>query len=168
MRNINGENNPNYKHGQSGSKEYRCWTAIKNRCFNTNTINYKHYGGLGITMCDEWKNSFTTFYNDVGKAPEDNYTIDRIDSKGNYEPSNVRWVDNKTGIQAINQRIRKDNTSGIKGVYWEKDKNKWRAVISTKGKRIHLGFFENKNDAIKARLEAEEKYHTPLFKKVAA
>lgn len=62
----------------------------------------------------------------------------------------------------INKRLLKANTSGIKGVYYSKSKNKlgyWIAQISFDGKRHYLGCFKNKEDAIKARKEAEIKYH---------
>ena len=51
-----------------------------------------------------------------------------------------------------------NNTSGITGVYWKKDRNKWGARIVVNGKCIYLGYFANKEDAIKIRKEAEIKY----------
>ena len=50
------------------------------------------------------------------------------------------------------------NTSGVTGVNWLKKNQKWRAYITVGDKQIHLGSFENKEDAIKARKEAEIKY----------
>lgn len=48
-------------HGLSNSSEYGIWLAIKKRCYSKNSINYKHYGGRGIKVSDEFKNSFITF-----------------------------------------------------------------------------------------------------------
>ena len=60
---------------------------------------------------------------------------------------------------AMNSSIRINNTSGVTGVNWDKQSQKWIARIQCYGNRITLGHFENKEDAIKARLEGEAKYH---------
>lgn len=63
------------------------------RCFNPNVKCFKSYGGRGITVCDEWRDDFTAFYNYVSKFEhfgEEGYSLDRIDNDGNYEPGNVR------------------------------------------------------------------------------
>lgn len=86
----------NAKHKQSYTRLYHIWTAMKERCFNENNNAYKHYGGRGITVCDEWLNDFQAFYNwAMANGYKDDLTIDRIDSNGNYEPSNCRWVTQK-------------------------------------------------------------------------
>lgn len=59
---------------------------------------------------------------------------------------------------SYNRRIQSNNTSGVTGVYYANDRNKWRAYIKSDKKQIYLGQFDNKEDAIKARKEAEEKY----------
>ena len=53
----------------------------------------------------------------------------------------------------------KSNTSGITGVSWDKKRNKWIASVYYKRKRVHIGYFINKEDAIRARIEAETKYY---------
>ena len=74
------------------TKEYIAWTSMKDRCYNTNRHNYHRYGGRGIKVCERWLNSFEEFLEDVGKSPGDEYSIDRKDNDGNYEPGNVRWA----------------------------------------------------------------------------
>lgn len=81
-----------HTHGLSESKEYRAWRGMKERCTNPKTQGYKHYGGRGITVCEKWKNSFSSFYEDVGPCPSLEHSIDRTNNEGNYEPGNVKWV----------------------------------------------------------------------------
>lgn len=64
---------------------------------------------------------------------------------------------------ALKAKLHKANKSGHKGVIWDKQRNKWRAYIGFKGKSINLGYFEDKEDAIKARQMAEEKYFKPIL-----
>ena len=70
--------------------------------------------------------------------------------------SNLRICDKSQN--AYNSKIRSDNTSGHTGVWYKKETQKWVAEIKNKYKKIHLGCFAKKSDAIKARLEAEKKY----------
>lgn len=59
-----------------------------------------------------------------------------------------------------NRSISKANTSGYKGVYWNKTEKKWHAQIRVNGLRIHLGHYKNIEDAHNAYVEAAKKYHT--------
>ena len=83
----------NIKHGESKptTKEYRAWFSIIARCTNKKNIGYHLYGGRGIKVCDQWRNSYSAFLLDVGRAPSPEHSIDRINNDGNYEPGNCKW-----------------------------------------------------------------------------
>lgn len=91
------------------TKEYLCWVNIKNRCYNPKSTNFEHWGGRGITMFSSWVSNYQAFLNyilfTIGRAPGPEYSIDRINNDGNYEPGNLRWATRSQ--QNSNQRKRK-------------------------------------------------------------
>lgn len=98
----------NIKHGATDNRGYRdrlykCWDNMKSRCYNKNDKSYNRYGGRGITVCDEWKDSYEHYREwALSNGYEENLTCDRINNEGNYEPSNCRWSTVKE--QAQNRR----------------------------------------------------------------
>ncbi len=92
-------------HNFSRTRIYTIWCGMKARCFNVNNPRYKDYGGRGISMCDEWNNSFINFYNwSIQNGYKSSLSIDRINNDLGYFPNNCRWTTAKE--QANNRRKR--------------------------------------------------------------
>ena len=129
------------KHYLRWTPEYCSWQLMKDRCLNTNNNTFNYYGGRGITVCDRWLNSPITFVADMGLKPGADYTLDRINPNGNYEPSNCRWADKKT--QSRNRRdSRRITVNGVTKLLIE-----WAEIYgiyaSTIYKRIKSGMTES-------------------------
>ncbi|MEV9640416.1 hypothetical protein ABZ756_06935 [Mammaliicoccus sciuri] len=145
-----------YTHGLTNTSEYEIWGGMIQRCTNPKSIDYKNYGGRGITVCDRWLD-FTNFLEDMGERPTPKHSIDRVDVNGNYEQANCRWATRLE--QNRNQRLRSDNSTGIKGVTRSGRRGESYLVrISVGDKRITIGSFKTLEEAAKARKEAEIKY----------
>lgn len=90
------------KHGQHGSPEYNAWRSMKERVKPTSP-NHAWYYDKGVTVCEQWTNSFEDFLADVGLKPSPYHSLDRFpDPNGNYEPGNVRWA--TASEQSLNRR----------------------------------------------------------------
>jgi len=94
--------NKNIKHGMSSHPLQHVYESMKARCLYTKNIGYKNYGGRGITVCGEWANNSSAFYQwAIQNGWKSGLEIDRIDVNGNYEPQNCRFV---TAVEQQNNR----------------------------------------------------------------
>ena len=116
------------KHGKADSRIYNIWCGMKRRCYHTNCNTYSNYGARGITVCDEWKNDFKSFYDwSMENGYSDDLTIDRIDNDGNYEPSNCRWITRKeqTRNRSITKTIPIARIAEIDGITYQEAYKKY-------------------------------------------
>lgn len=89
----------NRSHGLTGSRLFRIFSGIKQRCLNRNDKAFSSYGGRGVSVCKEWlgNEGFKHFYDwAMENGYSDDLSIDRINNDGPYAPWNCRWVDKRT------------------------------------------------------------------------
>lgn len=147
---------------RSGAKKnnprlYKIWQGIRQRCNNPNDKDYQNYGGRGIKVCEEWNNNSIAFIKwALSNGYSEQLTIDRKDVNGDYCPENCHWADYTE--QARNKRIQKSNKTGVNGVHYEPDRNKYRAVIYVDNRRVDLGRYDSLEEAAEARKQGEVKY----------
>lgn len=96
------KNLPPPKHQKTKTPEYRSWQGMKARCGYNKDPGFKHYGERGIKVCDRWINSFENFLIDMKEKPNKNFTLERLNTNGDYEPWNCIWADWNT--QSRNRR----------------------------------------------------------------
>lgn len=146
----------NSKHGLSKTRIMNIYRGMVNRCKNKSK---NAYYGKDVSVC-ACIPDFITFYNwSMANGYADDLTIERVNNDGNYCicTNNLTW-ETKQG-QARNRGINSNNKSGKTGVHFVKHTSKWQARITDNDKnRINLGYFENIEEAVKARKEAEIKY----------
>lgn len=128
----------NRTHNKSKSKLYRKWVSMKRRCYDITSAGYKNYGGRGIEVCDEWKESFESFYDWAMKTRQDDtLTLERVDVNGNYCPENCTWI---TKAEQSNNR-----TSCIMITYNGKTQNlmQWCKELNLDYKRTYNRMFKS-------------------------
>jgi hypothetical protein len=135
---IAAQGRANKTHGKDGTPEHRTWTSMVYRCHNPRAAGYHNYGGRGIRVCDEWRESFDEFLKHIGPRPSAKYSIDRINNDGNYEPGNVRWATRTE--QSRNRRTNRLVTVGARTmtiIEWSKETGLSNALIC---QRLGLGW----------------------------
>jgi predicted XRE-type DNA-binding protein len=89
---------------QEYPSEHDAWINMSQRCYNSNNPYYHNYGGRGIKICPRWLSSFKNFLEDMGPKPGHEYTLERKDNDGNYEPGNCIWATRLD--QSLNKRMK--------------------------------------------------------------
>ena len=140
----------NAKHNDSKTRLYNIWCCMIGRVENKNSLDYKNYGGRGITIYKEWRSDYLSFKK---WALENGYSntlkIDRIENNSGYSPDNCRWTTQT--IQSRNtRRLRSNNTSGYRGVCWHKKQQKFNSRITVNSIVINLGSYCSDIEAAKA------------------
>ena len=81
------------KHGLTKHPLYSKWQDMRNRCKNKNVDRYDIYGGRGIEVCEDWNDSFKSFYDwCLSNDYKEGLSIERIDVNGGYNPSNCSFI----------------------------------------------------------------------------
>lgn len=107
--------NRSITHGLTQHSLYRVWASMLSRTSNENHPGYKNWGGRGITVCEEWKSDFLSFYNwAMANGYQDHLTIERKNNNGNYEPGNCYWA--TMTEQAHNRRNTKLNMDAASNI----------------------------------------------------
>ena len=140
-------------HGISSHPIYGAWRNMIRRCKDPKEKEYKNYGARGISVCVEWEDNVTTFYNwAMQNGYKEGLVLDREDNEGNYEPNNCRWIN--TNVSAENKRLlRYDNKTGYRGIMFRKKKNlkrPWRAMINWNNIAYKLGYYSTPRQAAQA------------------
>lgn len=89
-------------HGMSRHPAYFVWRSMVDRCTLPTHQAWRNYGGRGITVCDEWRESFEAFWRDMGPTYSRGLELDRRDNEAGYTAANCRWVPRR--VQANNRR----------------------------------------------------------------
>lgn len=120
-----------YIHGLSHTRIDNIYKSMISRCYNKNNSRYNRYGGRGIEVCLEWKNNKNKFFEwAMNNGYSNEFTIDRINTNGNYEPTNCRWATQKEQQNNRSNTI-KINAHGITHTIseWSEITNIKRATI---------------------------------------
>jgi len=135
-------------HGLTRHPYYKKWVSMRLRCTNPKDVGYIHYGARGIKVFNEWLDNPIKYIEYISKLPKagtKDYSIDRINNDGNYEPGNLRWATDHE--QNSNTRRNTIKQSGEAHITWYSKTEKWR--VRLEGKQI--GSFKELPDAVEAR-----------------
>lgn len=133
----------NHRHKMSGTRIYQEWQGMKGRCYNKGYARYANWGGRGIEVCEQWRNSFENFYAwAMANGYQDDLTIDRIDNNGDYCTGNCRWVSQQE--QSRNRRSNINITIGNS----TRTLIEWCEIFQVDYAKVNARYHRNKNATI--------------------
>jgi hypothetical protein len=144
-----------YRHGQTLTPEYTIWQHMLQRCYNTKLPRYSDYGGRGITVCDEWRYSFETFYKDMGPRPSPKHSLERENNNLGYGPGNVIWA--TQSVQTRNTRRNRPFTINGRTQCLQDWVNEYGLALGAVRTRLRLGW------SIEEALTTEVQSHLITF-----
>ena len=146
----------NMSHGYTYTRLYEKYGHMKSRCYNENDSQYKNYGGKGVVLCDEWKDSFENFKDwALSSGYKEGLSIDRIDSDKNYEPSNCQWLTLGENSRKMSEHKRKM----IGKTYPAGIQLSGSGRFLTYDKRAkYVGTFDTLEEAVEKRTEQNKRY----------
>ena len=137
-----------YKKYKNGVNKAEYYWRCKCDCGQEVVINGRYLRQGKIKNCEEVKRNQTKTYTQIGNE---------------YKRENI--LKEGTRLDNLNNKLSKANTSGVRGVSFKKDRDKYKATIEFKKKTYFLGYFDNILEAKEARRKAEEKFYKPILEK---
>lgn len=139
-----------YIHGMTGTRVYRIWRQMHQRCENPNAEGYENYGGRGIKVCERW-NNFPQFFEDMGQPLTDKHTLDRKKVNEGYSKENCKWATHKEQMQ--NRRDSHNITAFGK-----------TQCLTAWAEEYGLAITTLKNRLVRAKMNPEDALIAPLYK----
>lgn len=138
---CNAHNKKHY-HNMSKTNIHKIWRGLLARCYTKTATGYKHYGGRGIEVSDEWKNDFMKFWKDMGDMPSKDHSIDRIDNNRNYSKNNCKWsTKEEQANNKRNSRLITYNGETKTATQWSVDLGGNKMLVAT---RLYKGWSEER------------------------